>query len=192
MHRDKASSDIIKMIYLAQMHRQGSKYFAADHVVFKALDEKKCKYCSYVFPNPAYFIKCVIRHLMEHHKEIFVPEDIQKKYSFKKYECQFCGKMQKGPIDLEVHEARHLKKKNVFCQLCGKGFVESNEVTRHILFMHSDEKPWTCDICGRSFKTKTILKTHTRVHTGETPFQCKNCEKKFKFQATRDNHKCIL
>merc|ERR1719342_146680 len=103
MHSDKASSDIFKMIYLDLdgKNKKESKYFAADHVVFKALDVKHCKYCEYVFPKVQHFIRCLIYHLMEYHKEILIPENILTKLSEKKHECQFCGKIKRGPKELK-------------------------------------------------------------------------------------------
>ena len=55
---------------------------------------------------------------------------------------------------------------------------------------HTGETPYQCDVCQKKFKTKTHLKSHTRVHTGETPFECKNCLRRFKFYAIRNSHKC--
>ena len=191
MHKDKVSSDILKIVFLKS--RKGNLNFAADHVTFKALKIKQCKYCSFVYPKGNNcFVQDLVRHLIDFHKEIIIPESIQKRYSRKKYECQFCGKITGSPSLLESHEARHLDEKRFFCEFCHKGFVERFEIKRHVLHVHSDEKPIICSVCGKRFKTKTILKTHTRVHTGETPFQCNKCEKKFKFQATRDNHKCLI
>jgi len=37
------------------------------------------------------------------------------------------------------------------------------------------EKPYTCTVCGRSFRNKYMLKVHTRLHTGEKNFKCEEC-----------------
>ena len=99
---------------------------------------------------------------MDLHEEIIVPEEIKNKFAKKVYKCQFCGITTKCPAKLQMHT----------------------------LQVHSDERPYICDVCGRGFKIPTILKTHTRVHTGKTSYHCKKCEKKFKFAANRDSHKC--
>ncbi|XP_067636668.1 zinc finger protein ZFP2-like isoform X2 [Eurosta solidaginis] len=39
---------------------------------------------------------------------------------------------------------------------------------------------YPCDICGRFFKTKLLLKRHKRIHSDEKPHKCDFCEKRYK------------
>jgi KRAB domain-containing zinc finger protein len=49
----------------------------------------------------------------------------------------------------------------------------------HLVF-HSQERPYECRECGKSFKNSSALTVHQRVHTGERSYACRKCRKSFK------------
>lgn len=45
--------------------------------------------------------------------------------------------------------------------------------------MHSRERPFVCQECGRAFPLKRHLVTHSKFHAGERPFVCEDCGESF-------------
>ena len=54
-----------------------------------------------------------------------------------------------------------------WCNECGKGFCNGSSLRMHML-LHSGEKPFNCDICGKGFAQKGNMITHESKCT-ETP-----------------------
>jgi transcription elongation factor Elf1 len=52
---------------------------------------------------------------------------------------------------------------NHVCTVCGKRFVRPSARETH-MYSHTGEKPFTCNVCGRSFSVHSNLKRHAKVH----------------------------
>ena len=37
----------------------------------------------------------------------------------------------------------------------------------------------SCDVCKKNFKTKSYLKVHKRIHSEDKPYKCEDCDKSF-------------
>lgn len=59
------------------------------------------------------------------------------------------------------------------CPHCPKRFVNRLRLKTHMI-AHSEERPYTCDACGFTLKTKIqLIKHHQNRHSDERPLKCK-------------------
>lgn len=100
--------------------------------------------------------------------------------------------MEKDSLVLEQKEALEQSeiKKHYKCDVCGKTFG-----TRGVLKVHKGthlEPQYSCDMCEKKFTQKTNVKTHKdRVHLKKRPFKCDQCGHTF-FVVTELKTHCAL
>ena len=54
--------------------------------------------------------------------------------------------------------------------------------------IHTNEKPYECDVCEKRFNQSGDLKVHMRIHTNEKPYECHVCDKAFRQLGTLQKH----
>ncbi|KAM4552716.1 uncharacterized protein PAE49_016103 [Odontesthes bonariensis] len=64
------------------------------------------------------------------------------------------------------------------CDVCGKVFRDKYVMKEH-LKIHTGVKPYACETCGKCFTRKSNLLPHMRIHTGEKLFSCETCGRSF-------------
>ncbi|XP_037044725.1 zinc finger protein OZF-like isoform X2 [Bradysia coprophila] len=116
------------------------------------------------------------------------------------FECEQCGTTFQKLRSLILHtNARHNDNfQKIPCNYdgCDKAFTTKFGLNEHLNNIHLGvRKPRTpsqisyiCELCGKTFKNRTLLKKHSYSHSGERPFACIYCAKTFTVKDKLKNH----
>ena len=103
--------------------------------------------------------------------------------------CNICDITVNNEYALAIHQGSvHGSERPWTCNLCGKTFARHLELVNHRR-IHSGDKPFQCDVCGARFNQKQNLHTHVRhIHLGERRYECDVCKMKFRRKRLLDCH----
>ena len=97
----------------------------------------------------------------------------------KPYSCETCGKSYTSTYYLKRHQALHVKFK-------GQRFMKMRKKAGS--YAASPRGLWDCHFCDMVFVCRAALNRHERVHTGEKPYSCEVCGKTFAQKAGVKSH----
>lgn len=82
--------------------------------------------------------------------------------------CDHCDKTFETKRYLTNHLLRkHFNNmKSHLCDNCGLKFMGTSELRNHIRATHTNELPYTCHLCPRSYRSLQSLKVHLTSHSG--------------------------
>ncbi|XP_006811613.1 zinc finger X-chromosomal protein-like [Saccoglossus kowalevskii] len=123
---------------------QLSYHMASAHDQFDELVH--CKYCNKAFKH-----------------QVNLKLHVKSQHILPSFLCEICGKQFRGARQLQLHRAVHTEKREQ-CPICFKYFTARKHMKRHIVVVHSDEKPWQCDECDYSCKLGDSLQQHKKIH----------------------------
>ncbi|XP_036070577.1 zinc finger protein OZF isoform X3 [Oryzias melastigma] len=76
------------------------------------------------------------------------------------------------------------------CDICGKTFALKKLLRSHKR-LHAVTQLFDCEVCGRSFYRAQALKLHKKVHTRERTYECQDCGKTFTVRRNLQRHLLI-
>lgn len=102
------------------------------------------------------------------------------------YKCDQCCKEYIKSKHLARHRRTHLESKH--CSICNEICTSFAD---HMLKKHGIDlpRPFECDICHKTYRTKTHISTHMRIHRAATRvYACTVCPKTFFFGTDLRKH----
>lgn len=94
------------------------------------------------------------------------PAEVNLLANIKKIQCSLCGEVFTNKVKLDHHLLEHTGLKDFALKSVDK----------------QTEKPYKCDLCNKSYKTRESYLIHKRVHSVDNLYQCEICKDYFQHQ----------
>ena len=89
------------------------------------------------------------------------------------YKCQSCEYKTNVRIDL----VKHTKLSHLKCEFCDMSFDKKIHLTNHMIDIHPNIKPFTCNLCAYATADQILLKRHQKLTHSDNkqPLSCSHC-----------------
>ncbi|XP_037024773.1 zinc finger protein 492-like isoform X2 [Bradysia coprophila] len=101
-----------------------------------------------------------------------------KKRSNRKDICLICGKVINNNI--KGHQAIHDKSETFYCDICGFKTNVKLYMKNHMNKIHVAQRKYPCPHCHLVFMHSVTLKRHATIHSGEKNYVCEECGKSYR------------
>ncbi|XP_014666665.1 PREDICTED: uncharacterized protein LOC106808451 [Priapulus caudatus] len=158
----------------------------------------QCKSCDYKTLKPYHYqrhmrvhadggrnrmFQCGVCEYKTSRKEHYTRHTNNVHTSRRPFLCDLCGKAFKRADALRQHKGTHMQTEErefpFHCHMCEKGFRSQAHLSEHMA-SHSDLRAFLCELCGASFKTRSVQRKHIlTIHKNPRAHQCDQCDKRF-------------
>lgn len=80
------------------------------------------------------------------------------------FKCNVCEKTFRSHSHLLEHQAVHSDTRSILCEMCGASFKTRSVHRKHVLSIHRNPRAYSCDSCTKRFNTLFALKRHQKTH----------------------------
>ncbi|XP_069132924.1 myoneurin-like isoform X18 [Argopecten irradians] len=135
---------------------------------------------------------CLSCHLVFSQAEDLISHQRSHNVGNKEWICRLCKSDWQTAEKLKIHLIQyHGDKYKHFCFECGRAFGSYSSYNSHDRLFHRDdiESP-LCTTCCKIFPNRSQLLTHQQCHSQEQPFVCIHCGRSYKTKANLKTHSC--
>lgn len=126
------------------------------------------------------------------------------------FACDVCGKRLKSEALLAAHGRIHSGDRPHRCSICLRSFQSSTCLKQHHVRVHlrvrvshaphvfgrrkssAAAKAFPCPICGKVFKFKSLLASHSLIHSEIRPYSCDFCSRSFRRLSHLKRHREVV
>lgn len=123
------------------------------------------------------------------------------------FACGICGKRLKSEAQLAAHGRSHSANRPHHCNICPRTFQRATCLKQHHIRVHlrlkegshsatsrksSATSSFVCPMCGKQFKFRSLLASHSLIHSGMRPYSCDLCSRSFQRLSHLKRHREVV